>query len=133
MSETVRDYVVSICDQCIALEGESCNNPGCRFCRRSMPEVGEYLDVLLIRPIVNGQRLDEDYAKSMRVSAVNPHGLLAEAEEALEDMVTFWRDNYEQEEINELFNPVGAHQFTVRLANLEAVLARIRAAKGEKP
>jgi len=46
-----------ICDDCYELKGEMCHRPECVFCRRTMQEVGEYLDVLLIRPLVNGERL----------------------------------------------------------------------------
>lgn len=59
-----RKYSILICDQCIKLEGECCNNPYCVFCRRSMKEVGEYLNVLLIRPVIDGERLGVDYAFS---------------------------------------------------------------------
>lgn len=51
-------YVIRICDQCYALDGEMCHNPECIFCRRTMGEVRAMLDALLIRPIVDGQRLD---------------------------------------------------------------------------
>lgn len=54
----VKRYFVDICDQCIQLEGEQCNNPHCVFCRRSMSEVGEILDQTLIRPVVDGQRIE---------------------------------------------------------------------------
>jgi len=50
-------YLIEICDDCYNLKGEMCSNPECRFCRRTMKEVGEYLDVLLIRPISDGKRL----------------------------------------------------------------------------
>jgi hypothetical protein len=64
MSHT-RSYRIRICDECIALEGEMCHNSECVFCRRTMDEVGEYLDVLLIRPVIDGQRLGIDYAKAV--------------------------------------------------------------------
>lgn len=54
----IRDFTIRICDACYALEGEMCHNPECIFCRRTMKEVGEYLDVLRIRPVVDGERLD---------------------------------------------------------------------------
>ncbi len=50
----VRALTVHICDDCLNLRGEMCNEPGCRFCRRTMAEVAEYLDVLLIRPRIDG-------------------------------------------------------------------------------
>jgi hypothetical protein len=53
-----RNYSIRICDQCYRLEGEMCHNPKCVFCRRTMQEVGEMLDALLIRPVVGGERLD---------------------------------------------------------------------------
>jgi hypothetical protein len=53
-----RDYTVQICDPCILLEGAQCHDPECIFCRRTMTEVGKLLDVLLIRPIVDGKRLN---------------------------------------------------------------------------
>jgi len=54
----VNYYAVRICDDCMALKGEMCHEPGCAFCRRTMEEVGEYLDAMLIRPIVDGERID---------------------------------------------------------------------------
>lgn len=53
-----RVYTVRICDDCYALRGEMCHTPECVFCRRTMSEVGHALDMLLIRPIVDGERLD---------------------------------------------------------------------------
>ena len=53
-SANVRALTVHICDDCLNLRGEMCNEPGCRFCRRTMAEVAEYLDVLLIRPRIDG-------------------------------------------------------------------------------
>lgn len=50
-------YCVYICNQCYELEGEMCHNPQCVFCRRTMEEVGEFLDALLIRPVIDGERL----------------------------------------------------------------------------
>lgn len=60
MSETtnVRPYTIDICDDCVRLKGDSCHNPRCIFCRWTMDEVGQYLDALLIRPIVDGERLN---------------------------------------------------------------------------
>jgi hypothetical protein len=53
----VREHPVRICEQCIRLEGAMCNNPACVFCRRTMAEVGAYLDALLIRPVIDGERM----------------------------------------------------------------------------
>lgn len=54
----VRSYSVSICDQCIRLEGEECHNEDCVFWLKSMDEVREYLNVLIICPIVDGERVN---------------------------------------------------------------------------
>ena len=51
------ERTVKICRQCYDLEGTMCHNSECVFCRRTMAEVAEYLDVLLIRPVVDGERL----------------------------------------------------------------------------
>ena len=59
MNKQIKPYTVFICDDCIALKGEMCHQPACVFCRRTMEEVGEYLDVLLIRPIIDGKRIEE--------------------------------------------------------------------------
>lgn len=47
---------IRICRQCYELEGDMCHNPSCVFCRRSMSEVGDMLDVLMIRPVIDGKR-----------------------------------------------------------------------------
>ncbi len=47
---------IRICDACLSLEGDMCHEPACVFCRRTMAEVGEYLDALLIRPVIDGVR-----------------------------------------------------------------------------
>jgi hypothetical protein len=62
--DTIRQYIVSICDDCYNLKGDMCNHPGCVFIRRTMTEVGEYLDLLLIRPIVDGERLRLQFDES---------------------------------------------------------------------
>jgi hypothetical protein len=54
---TTRDYTIRVCDECIRLEGQMCHEPECVFCRRTMAEVGDALDMLLIRPVVGGERL----------------------------------------------------------------------------
>ena len=48
---------IRICSDCYELRGEMCHHPECVFIRRTMDEVGEILDLLLIRPIVDGERL----------------------------------------------------------------------------
>jgi hypothetical protein len=55
---SVRPFTVYICNDCYALNGEMCHEPDCAFCRRTMTEVGEALDMLLIRPVVDGERYD---------------------------------------------------------------------------
>lgn len=67
MKRVVKTYSINICDQCIRLEGECCNNPLCVFCRRSIKEVGQILNDTMIRPIVDGERVDTDYAFSLQV------------------------------------------------------------------
>ena len=56
-SNEMIERTILICQDCYELKGEMCHNPECVFCRRTMEEVGEYLDVLLIRPVVEGERL----------------------------------------------------------------------------
>lgn len=53
-----REHVIRICEDCYNLAGEMCHTPECVFCRRTMDEVGEALDLLLIRPVIDGERLD---------------------------------------------------------------------------
>ena len=57
MSE-VREYAVSICDQCIRVEGEMCHNPECAFCRKTMAEVKNLLADIQIRFVVDGEVID---------------------------------------------------------------------------
>jgi hypothetical protein len=56
--EATRSIAIRICNACYELKGEMCHEPECVFCRRTMAEVGEVLDLLLIRPVVDGERLD---------------------------------------------------------------------------
>ena len=56
--EGMRTHTIDICDDCYNLKGETCHNPYCVFYRRTMKEVGEYLDVLLIRPVIDGVRIN---------------------------------------------------------------------------
>jgi NTP pyrophosphatase (non-canonical NTP hydrolase) len=53
----VHALTVLVCQDCIDLKGEMCNNAECVFCRRTMKEVRHYLDVMLLCPVVNGERL----------------------------------------------------------------------------
>lgn len=56
----IRRFTVRICEDCFHLRGEMCSTPDCVFCWRSMPDVGKALDVMLIRPLVDGERLTAD-------------------------------------------------------------------------
>jgi hypothetical protein len=62
----VRRFSILICEQCLNLEGEMCHNAYCTFCRRMMAEVGEYLDILHIRPVIDGERLAADRGTKVR-------------------------------------------------------------------
>ena len=62
---TVRNYPISICDQCINLEGEMCSNPQCVFCWRSMQEVAQILSDTMIRPVIDGERFPLEYSFSL--------------------------------------------------------------------
>jgi hypothetical protein len=81
----IRAFTVYICEDCLALKGEMCHTPECRFCRRTMREVSAYLDVLLIRPIVDGQRLVADEGEPLAALPVGSPALThsPEFEEAL--------------------------------------------------
>lgn len=46
-----------VCDACVQMQGEECHTPGCVFCFRSVAEARHILDVTLICPIVDGERL----------------------------------------------------------------------------
>jgi hypothetical protein len=50
----IRKIEINICTDCLNLVGEMCHTPECVFCRRTMKEVEEYLNMLLIRPIIDG-------------------------------------------------------------------------------
>jgi hypothetical protein len=56
----LRRFSVVICRDCLALKGDECTHPDCIFYSRSMAEVRQYLDVLLIRPMVDGNPLFTD-------------------------------------------------------------------------
>ena len=56
-ADDVFEYTIRICNACMDLRGEMCHTPECVFCRRTMKEVGRYLDALLIRPVIDGERL----------------------------------------------------------------------------
>lgn len=47
---------IRICADCYELIGHMCHTPGCVFCRRTISEVGDMLDALQIRPVIDGVR-----------------------------------------------------------------------------
>jgi hypothetical protein len=51
------EKTIQMCKDCYELKGEMCSTPECVFCWHSMAEVAEILNVLLIRPVVDGERL----------------------------------------------------------------------------
>jgi hypothetical protein len=53
-----RPFTIYICNDCYLLKGEMCHEPDCVFCRRTMDEVGDALDMLHIRPVVDSERFD---------------------------------------------------------------------------
>lgn len=53
----IQRHTIDICEDCINLKGDMCHTPECVFIRQTMPEVKEYLNMLLIAPIVDGERL----------------------------------------------------------------------------
>lgn len=53
----VHALTVLVCQDCIDLKGVMCNNAECVFCRRTMVEVQDLLDAMLLCPIVDGKRL----------------------------------------------------------------------------
>lgn len=59
-AEPIRAFEIHICEDCLSLRGEMCHRPGCIFCRRTMSEVGDCLDMLLIRPVIDGVRIVVD-------------------------------------------------------------------------
>lgn len=56
--ERVLRYMVSICQPCIELQEQECHTPGCVFWMCDMGEVSEYLNRLMIRPIIDGKQID---------------------------------------------------------------------------
>lgn len=52
----IHEFIINVCDECLNLKGElMCCNPECFFCRRTMKEVKEILDVLFIRMEIDGE------------------------------------------------------------------------------
>lgn len=54
----LRNFEIRICDGCIKMAGRMCHTAGCVFFLCDMEEVGQYLDRLLIRPVINGKRYE---------------------------------------------------------------------------
>lgn len=50
-----QDFLVTICEPCLALDGEMCHTPGCILIRHKMEEVKELLDVMQIRMEIDGE------------------------------------------------------------------------------
>jgi hypothetical protein len=59
MSTDIRRFVIRVCDDCVNLEGECCNNPYCVFCLTDIEQVSQILDRLMIRPVIDGKLLPE--------------------------------------------------------------------------
>ena len=55
----LRRFEVDICEGCINGMGEMCDSPGCRFFLHTTAEIREFLNVLLIRPIIDGKQMPE--------------------------------------------------------------------------
>lgn len=55
-----RRFTIRICDDCFNLKGQMCSTPDCLFCWRFIAEIGSLLDALLIRPVIDGERLTAD-------------------------------------------------------------------------
>lgn len=53
----MKRFTIQICDDCLDLKGQMCHCAECAFCRLTMSEVGDLLNTLLIRPVVDGERL----------------------------------------------------------------------------
>ena|SRR6185436_5473023 len=53
----MKRFMIQICEGCLNLEGQECHHPECVFCRRATSEVGYLLDILMIRPVINGVRI----------------------------------------------------------------------------
>ena len=53
----IQRYTIDVCEDCIHLKGEMCHTPECVFIRCTMDEVKQYLNMLLIAPIVDGERI----------------------------------------------------------------------------
>jgi len=47
---------IQICQDCLNLKGDMCHNPECVFCRRTMVEVNQLLNDILVAPIIDGVR-----------------------------------------------------------------------------
>lgn len=58
IKDGLRQYTIIICDKCYQLEGNECHTPECVFFLKTMEEVKELLNILLIRPITKHGQLD---------------------------------------------------------------------------
>lgn len=88
LEPNVHALTVLVCQDCIDLKGEMCNNPQCVFCRRTMVEVQRYLDVMLLCPIVDGKRLilvgDAATNEDARAAVAGPRSLTPDEERDVE-------------------------------------------------
>lgn len=80
----VRQYLVSVCSGCYNMMGEMCTTPGCMFwVWASMEEVGEYLDHMQIRPLIDGRR----YRLGTTLKTLEKHGVIAVKPEAATESI----------------------------------------------
>ncbi len=54
----MREFNIKICDACYGLEDGMCHEPECACIRMTKSEVSELLNILLIRPIIDGEQID---------------------------------------------------------------------------
>jgi hypothetical protein len=96
----LKEYTVNICDACYELQGEECHTPNCVFylCDLCDPKtVRHMLNILLIRPIVDGE--------SIKAQAGEPMGeghRLQQALTTLRGKVIEWADYCEEMKLNGL-------------------------------
>lgn len=50
-------FTIEVCENCLNLEPGTCHMPGCCFCRMTANESSVMLNILNIRPIVDGIQL----------------------------------------------------------------------------
>ena len=63
----VRRYVIDICDACVNLEPSECHTPGCIFFLCGVDEVSTFLDRAFIRPIIDGEQIENLQADAEEV------------------------------------------------------------------